>query len=575
MSTEIEIDADLGGGSGVLLEDYDADEFGMNATLAPVMSKSSHNIRHHSLAYIPHITGALSVIGSAYIIFDVIFKKRLAADPKRRTYHRLILGLSITDLIASIAMFFSTWPIPQDSPSGEYSASGTIATCDTQGFFIQLGGVSSPIYNAFLAVYYFLVVKYGYKQSDFIKLERIFHVLPWLIGITTATASLVLQQYNSANLWCWIAPTPLDCIDSLRSSDGTTTCVRGDNAWFYRLVFYFIWLWGSVICVTVCTLGVLYTVVVHVRKLNRRRHSHTNTSADRHIYDVARQSVFYVGAFFITALFPSLVRMFQAKWNCTTTYFPLSVMTATFFPLQGLWNMLIYIQPRIKEAGAAKRRASRELQRRKSREFERGMHRKTSDEDLVEQMGRTTKCTATDGGSSAGFSLRSSFAGSYFFTNLNDENGGVGGSSTSATTNNKPSLIRRIFGGRSSSLEDGAGADASRGVSSTTNRRQRPATSGFFSSDTSAFGGSNRSLGSRSNSSRSFSAPMETLAAAAGVPSTTFVSSDNGSDDEEVCQIKFPFDCKSETEEAQQQQVQSNNNNSSAKEEEVETEENS
>ena len=68
---------------------------------------------------------------------------------------------------------------------------------------------------------------------------------------------------------------------------------------------------------------------------------------------------------------------------------------------------------------------------------------------------------------------------------------------------------------------------------------------------------------------------METLAAAAGVPSTTFVSSDNGSDDEEVYQIKFPFDYKSETEEAQQQQVQSNNNNSSAKEEEVETEENS
>jgi hypothetical protein len=65
---------------------------------------------------------------------------------------------------------------------------------------------------------------------------------------------------------------------------------------------------------------------------------------------VAVQSTLYIGAFLLTAIFPSLVRMFQAKWNCTATFYPLTILTVTFFPLQGFWNFLIYMRPRFATA---------------------------------------------------------------------------------------------------------------------------------------------------------------------------------------------------------------------------------
>ena len=42
------------------------------------------------------------------------------------TYHRLVLGLSVGDLFASIAWFLTTWPIPADTEN-VYGAVGTVS----------------------------------------------------------------------------------------------------------------------------------------------------------------------------------------------------------------------------------------------------------------------------------------------------------------------------------------------------------------------------------------------------------------------------------------------------------------
>jgi hypothetical protein len=54
---------------------------------------------------------------------------------------------------------------------------------------------------------------------------------------------------NSANIWCWIAPLPADCLDSRRHGKNLN-CVRGDDAWVYRLAFYFDPLWFSILVVS-------------------------------------------------------------------------------------------------------------------------------------------------------------------------------------------------------------------------------------------------------------------------------------------------------------------------------------
>lgn len=329
---------------------------------------TSFTNRHASISIIPHFTGLLSVLGSLFILLDILHPRN---RPKklRAVYHRLLLGMSVSDLCSSVAMALSTWPIPKGT--SVYAASGTQGTCTAQGFFVQMG-TAAPLYNGFLAVYYLLTVRYNWSRTHgrMITWERRFHVFAWILTVGMAFAAMGLEQYNSANLWCWIAPLPNDCVNSSKSPDGSTTCTRGNNAYIYRIAFYFIWLWTSLIVVTFAMCLVVHTVWAKAqasRKYDARaelrrniaqrlrdsvkataatmRHSR-KSAQEKNISRVATQASLYVGAFFLTAIFPSIVRMFQAKWNCTSEFYPLSILTVTFYPLQGFWNFFIYVRPR-------------------------------------------------------------------------------------------------------------------------------------------------------------------------------------------------------------------------------------
>jgi hypothetical protein len=54
---------------------------------------------------------------------------------------------------------------------------------------------------------------------------------------------------NNANIWCWIAPLPADCLDCWHHGKNGN-CVRGDDAWVYRLAFYFAPVWFSILVVS-------------------------------------------------------------------------------------------------------------------------------------------------------------------------------------------------------------------------------------------------------------------------------------------------------------------------------------
>lgn len=62
-----------------------------------------------AMAIAPKCTGIVSLISSTFIIQHVL------RDRKRRslTYHRLLLGMSISDFFGSLMCFLGTWPIPR------------------------------------------------------------------------------------------------------------------------------------------------------------------------------------------------------------------------------------------------------------------------------------------------------------------------------------------------------------------------------------------------------------------------------------------------------------------------------
>jgi hypothetical protein len=90
-----------------------------------------------------------------------------------------------------------------------------------------------------LSLYYVLVINFKYTDATQKKwVEPSMHAVAGIWAFGTAIYSASSGLLNNANLWCWIAPLPLDCLDSWRYGDGGN-CIRGDNAWIYRWAFYF------------------------------------------------------------------------------------------------------------------------------------------------------------------------------------------------------------------------------------------------------------------------------------------------------------------------------------------------
>ena len=116
------------------------------------------------LAIIPRITAALSMLGSCSILYD-IWKDR--GHKLTRPYYRILLGMSLFDLVSSIAFSLSTLPMPEATPF-VYGARGTVQTCTAQGFFIQLM-LGSIFYNFVLSLYYTLSGKYKISDEVFTK----------------------------------------------------------------------------------------------------------------------------------------------------------------------------------------------------------------------------------------------------------------------------------------------------------------------------------------------------------------------------------------------------------------------
>jgi hypothetical protein len=195
-----------------------------------------------ALAILPKISSVLSLFGSLWIIVEVATEEEKIKKP----YHRLLFAMSVYDVLESVWNFGSTWPIPEGSPDVMW-ASGNTATCTAQGFFLTLS-VAVPIYNAMLSLYYVLVIKYNYTNKQLTGFaEPIMHIVAFLWAFGTALYSALAGLLNNANLWCWIAPLPSDCLPSLThgtAKDGNPMpCLRGDNMVIYRFMFYFGPLW--------------------------------------------------------------------------------------------------------------------------------------------------------------------------------------------------------------------------------------------------------------------------------------------------------------------------------------------
>jgi hypothetical protein len=146
------------------------------------MSSSLTASQQKTLAIFPHISGTLSLLGSLTILLDIYQDRSYKI---RQPYYRILLGMSLFDVLTSCSLILSTIPIPEGTP-GVYGARGTTQTCTASGFFNQLM-LGSILYNLVLAVYYTLSGRFKMSDEEFAtRYERGLHGVVVVVTVGVA-----------------------------------------------------------------------------------------------------------------------------------------------------------------------------------------------------------------------------------------------------------------------------------------------------------------------------------------------------------------------------------------------------
>jgi hypothetical protein len=146
--------------------------------------------------------GMLSFFGSG-LIFSSLIVQSWRNQKTFRPFQRLLLGLTIYDLMHSLAVSFTTLPVRADADV--WGAMGNVATCTAQGFF-QQQAQAGFIYNSAMAVYFLAVIRYGLKDAQIVRYEKYFHITTFVVFEALAITGLFYNWYNPMwfpELGCW------------------------------------------------------------------------------------------------------------------------------------------------------------------------------------------------------------------------------------------------------------------------------------------------------------------------------------------------------------------------------------
>ena len=330
-------------------------------------------------------TASISFISSIVIICMI----QRSYTGLSSTFHRLLFGLSIADILSSFWLMLSTLMSPTYTSGYIWNPRGNVHSCDTQGFFLFLGIMGAPLYNCSLCFYYLAVVKFN-KKDAFIrkKLEPFFHAVPILVSVTGAIIILAKESFNANGSYCWINERNSYCeIESV-------SCERGKDV---KIIFS-IFAVGPIIIlpiVIVTTMVVMYREVIKIeKKLSKygvgalRQNLGDNKKNDHQSDDansasnkkstiqrvrgwwtnlwpfnkssarpsrsnnsrlqsrvILHKAILYSLAFLCTYIFPFVTSIqYWAEYQTSST---LKILASTCFPLQGFFNFLVFIHPKV------------------------------------------------------------------------------------------------------------------------------------------------------------------------------------------------------------------------------------
>jgi len=261
-------------------------------------------------------SASLSVIGSSAIMFKIL--QEIAQNRSRfmTPYDRIILGLSTCDIMATITYAIDQFLLPSESGKWSVWTFGSPTTCQAVGFLTQLAPLWAIWYNCILSYYFLLRVLSQKKRIFFVQKYELWMHLSGLYFPITAIIGYFGNWYEVGS-GCWISDPTIKWI------------VAGIPTLFTYLSLIF-------------NNMVIYAVL--------RKSLRSSEPAQKRLMREATTLMFlYVGCFFVT-ISPQLVLhiledFFDYTNNDYGNIYPLLVLSAMTMPLQGFFNVFIYIKP--------------------------------------------------------------------------------------------------------------------------------------------------------------------------------------------------------------------------------------
>ena len=178
------------------------------------------------------VSGSISVIASSATMWHILRSHKGLSS----TYHRLVFGLCVADLMSSFAFAFNSTAAPIDIQYEEPSARGNMGTCSASGLFYTVGILVAPFYNCMICVSYLSIITFN-KKDEYIKrkLEPWFHGMPIILAIGIGITGLVTKSFNSNGSTIACFPTsyhPPHCEGvkiGIIPEGFTIPCGRGDT----------------------------------------------------------------------------------------------------------------------------------------------------------------------------------------------------------------------------------------------------------------------------------------------------------------------------------------------------------
>lgn len=262
--------------------------------------------------------------------------------------NRLLVPMSVFDIIGSVALAFSTTPIPKGS-NCTYGALGNQGTCVAQGIMYSIGLIV-PWYNAILCIYYVSVIKYNIKDNVLAKYEPIMHFVAISVPLIVTVIAAANNLYNNFSLFCFIS---LPDRYTLEKNEDQPVAL-------YLAIYVVVFASGVIVLTTIayCMTQIYTFVKEKENKMNgysfrkngigsttNRSNTHSKSNLKSTVEDTKKQALLYVGSFILTYTFTVIMLLFELVFKVKAP-FPIMLMQGIFSPLQGFWNFLAYIRPR-------------------------------------------------------------------------------------------------------------------------------------------------------------------------------------------------------------------------------------